>query len=147
MEKLKKPVVVDASVVLKWFIPEEDTVHALKLREAHLQGRLVLAAPELLSYEVANVLRYHPDISQAAIRENIEALFNLGVVLVPPSIVLLDSSVRIAHQFDISVYDASYIALGVEVGASIITADDKLRNRVDKTLRCKSLAEWIKANT
>jgi len=143
MEKLKKPLIVDASVVLKWFIPEEGTEDALKLRDRHLRGHCVLAAPELLSYEVANVLRYHPDISDDMVREDIEALFDIGLVLVPTSVSLLDTAVRIARRFNISVYDASYLALGMEVNAPVITADTKLCHTVGDHLECKSLTEWV----
>src|SRR5437867_337897 len=52
--------VVDASVATKWYLPEADTDAALLLRESHLNGDVRLVSPDLMVYEVANALRYHP---------------------------------------------------------------------------------------
>ena len=48
--------IIDASVVIKWFIEEEDSIKAILLKDEHIQGKTILIAPDLLIYEVANVL-------------------------------------------------------------------------------------------
>ena len=53
-------IVVDASVVVKWFVPEKDTGKALKLRDLYIRGDVELLSPTLLYYEVSNALRHHP---------------------------------------------------------------------------------------
>lgn len=47
-----KFVVVDASVVAKWYVPEIHTISALKL----LDGTFGLCAPDLLPSELGNIL-------------------------------------------------------------------------------------------
>lgn len=47
-----KLVVVDASVVAKWYVPEIHTLAALKL----LDGTYGLDAPDLLPSELGNIL-------------------------------------------------------------------------------------------
>ncbi|AEM38359.1 hypothetical protein Pyrfu_0488 [Pyrolobus fumarii 1A] len=37
-----KPVVADASVIIKWVIPEAYSEHAVRLRDDHLEGRVVV---------------------------------------------------------------------------------------------------------
>jgi len=52
-------IVVDASVVLKWFVEEEWSEQARSLLEAYREEEeLRFSAPKLLEFEVANVLRY-----------------------------------------------------------------------------------------
>ncbi len=59
--------VIDTSVALKWFLEREevDLLQARRLREAYLQGRCILRAPELLLFELANVLK-HSGVSNCA---------------------------------------------------------------------------------
>jgi len=51
-------VVVDSSVLVKWFVPEPDSTLAIALRQAHIDGRIRIAVPDLALLEVANALRY-----------------------------------------------------------------------------------------
>ena len=62
MERLSPIIVIDASVSVKWFIPEKDTEKAMKLRAKHTEGTINLVAPDLILYEVANTLRFHPTL-------------------------------------------------------------------------------------
>jgi len=51
--------VVDTSVLVKWFVPEDDEVpHALALREAHLAGTVSVRICELAAFEAA-AARHH----------------------------------------------------------------------------------------
>jgi predicted nucleic acid-binding protein len=56
MERTK--IVVDASVAVKWFVEEEFSDLALKLRDMHVNGLVDLVAPSLMPYEVLNALKY-----------------------------------------------------------------------------------------
>jgi len=50
----EKHVVVDTSVVVKWFIVKDYSKEARLLRDAYAMGVLDLAAPSILPYEVLN---------------------------------------------------------------------------------------------
>jgi predicted nucleic acid-binding protein len=129
VERASKTLVVDASVVLKWFVPERDTDKAIKLRDWHIDGHLTLMAPDLLVYEVANALRYHPDITEAEIREDVEALFMLDIDLIQPSTEFIASTAEIARRQDISIYDSSYLTLANLASANLVTSDKKLQGK------------------
>ena len=60
-----KTLVLDASVIVKWFNREEDTEKALELKEQYENGSIDLAEPELLAYELGNSLRYNPQFRHA----------------------------------------------------------------------------------
>ena len=40
-----KPVVADASVIIKWVIPEDYSEHATRLLDDHLEGRVAVHTP------------------------------------------------------------------------------------------------------
>ena len=50
-------IVLDASVVLKWIFDDEDGgEQATRLKDAHVAGHEIVAVPDLLFYEIGNVL-------------------------------------------------------------------------------------------
>lgn len=50
--------VLDASVILKWFLKEEDSEKAIDLKTEIIQGNLLVILPDLILYEISNALRY-----------------------------------------------------------------------------------------
>lgn len=130
MERAPQTLVVDASVVAKWFVPEEDSDKAVRLRNRHVEGTLTLMAPDLLVYEVANALAYHPEIEEDGLREDLEALFMIDIELVPPSTELMASIAEKARLNAVSVYDSSYLALAELTATNLVTADRKFHEKV-----------------
>lgn len=53
--------VLDTSVILKWFTQETYSDIALKIREDFYNGVHEIVEPDLLVYEFTNVLRYNPN--------------------------------------------------------------------------------------
>jgi predicted nucleic acid-binding protein len=125
--------VVDASVVAKWFVPEADSEKAVRLRNRHIDGSLNLMAPDLLLYEVANALVYHPEIREGDISEDMEALFAVDIDLVSPSSELMTSIAEGARSRDLSVYDSSYLMLAEVVATNLVTADRGLYEKAKHT--------------
>lgn len=117
--------VVDASVVFKWFVPEEGHEAALALLD---QSRRLIA-PELMLAEVANIAwkaRRRGDITAA------QALNLLARIEEPfDEIVSMRPLFGLAHElgaaFDRPVYDFVYVALAEDRDTVMVTADVKLR--------------------
>jgi len=62
--KLPGSALLDSSVILKWFRRNETWREvALQLRQTYLDGHMLIYVPDLLIYEIANVLRYKPDLT------------------------------------------------------------------------------------
>jgi predicted nucleic acid-binding protein len=133
VERAPKNLVVDASVVAKWFVPEADSDKAVRLRNRHIEGSLNLMAPDLLLYEIANALVYHLEIRDEDIHEDMEALFNVDIELVSPSSELMTSIAEGARRRDVSVYDSSYLVLAEVTATNLVTADRKLHEKVKHT--------------
>ena len=124
--------VLDTSVVLKWIRQEEILANrALSILYTYLEGRNRLIVPTLLAYEVANVLRYKPELSTADVVLALQSLFDLGLEWVSASSILRQRAVVIARTYDIMVYDAAFAAVAESVGATFVTADARLVQRLE----------------
>ena len=126
MERCPRKVVVDASVVAKWLLPEKLTEKALRVRDAHANGDIELTAPDLLIYEVANVLRYRSDVNEEVLGEYVQALHDFGMELEVPGPREILRAAAEARRRDLSVYDGSYLALAKKHATVVLTDDAKL---------------------
>ena len=124
-------VIVDASVVVKWFHDEPKSEEALKLQEAINNGTVSAAVPDLVLYEVANALvrgigKSSPEISAA-----LHVLADMSWDVVAPSTVLLDDAVALAtSRPGLTVYDAVYAGLALRRNAELVTADAGLHRLI-----------------
>ena len=113
-------IVLDASVLIKWFIQEVDSKLALKLKEGLLRDKINIAVPDLILYEILNVLRFKAGITQEAIETVLPALFTLGLEIITPSQRLLREALYLSFASGLSIYDCIYIALANELNAFLI---------------------------
>lgn len=119
--------VVDASVVVKWFVSETLTEEARLL----LSHRLKLHAPELLLAEYANVIWKKVRREElAASPEYADALSDLSEnVTLHPTGDLIERAMQIALDIDHPIYDCLYLACAGVTESTLITADEKLANK------------------
>lgn len=122
-------VIVDASVALKWFLDEDGTPDALALRDV-LVHRVAPVVPSLFFYEIANVLRYTEEFGIEDVKHALAALVAFQFSTRELSGDLAARCVEIAYTFGLTVYDAAYVALGDIMNAPVITADEKLLQKV-----------------
>lgn len=118
--------VVDASVVIKWFVEEPDSPAAHHLRDAHLTGAATLVAPDLLIYEVANALLHNPTFTVEDVQRSIERLYEIDVELLAPPAEVITEAVALASSKRLSFYDALYVQLARHLELPLYTADRKL---------------------
>lgn len=123
--------VVDASVALKWFLPEIHDAHARRL----LTGGHNLLIPDLLFPEVGNILWKRVragDITRVEADTILQTLGGLPLV-VHPSWPLVTVALAIACQAGRTVYDSLYLALAVQENALMVTADEKFYNALQSS--------------
>jgi predicted nucleic acid-binding protein len=130
----KKRYVADASVILKWFTQarEGELEKALQLRSDFKNGTIELYAPDLLVYEIANVLRYKETIQESLISKAIASIFDMDI-LIPVNSQIMTNAVKLARKHGITVYDSSYLSLAREAGGILVTADRKLCKKIENT--------------
>jgi len=125
--------VVDASVVLKWYLRDEtDADAALALQAQHVTGALHLVVPELLYLEVANALRWKRGVSRELADEALAGLWALGLEIAPLTEPLLREALRLAHALGATVHDALYLALARARDCELVTADARFLALVRK---------------
>jgi predicted nucleic acid-binding protein len=116
--------VVDASVAVKWFLPEVHADAAQRL----LDGGFVLIVPDLLFPEVANVLWKRVGRGEITEEQAAAVLQALGTLPLQVSAswprVLL--ALEITCRTQRTVYDSLYLALAVHESCPMVTADRKL---------------------
>jgi predicted nucleic acid-binding protein len=119
-------VVVDASVVVKWFVEEEETKEALEIRDGHIEGRVKIIAPELMPFEALNALHHKRLFETAELVEISDALEAYSFDLRPLRGDYARRTLEIAEESHLTVYDATYIALAEMEGARFVTSDLKM---------------------
>ena len=123
-------IILDASVVVKWFSEEEYTEKALEIRERIRRGEERVIVPDLLLYELANALNYNPNFNVNDVSYALKSIFDMDLDIVTPLPEIINLAITIAFEYTITVYDAFYIALAKDLRFSFITADARLCERV-----------------
>ena len=121
---------VDASVAVKWFLPEihcEAAGRVLKLKRE-------LLAPDLIWAEVGNTLWKKVRRNEISPEEAAGILkdFLRFPIQTFGSKLLLDIACSLAGQCSVSVYDGLYLALAVSQKCSLVTADRKFYESMQK---------------
>ncbi len=127
MERCRE-VVLDSSVVVKWFSAETKTEAALKLRDSYMEGSLQLTISEVLLAEVANALRYKPDYDADKLKEALTQLFNLRMKVAHLTESLLLRAGEIAYDGKTNLYDAVPVAIAEARKTVCITADEQTQH-------------------
>jgi predicted nucleic acid-binding protein len=132
--------VVDASVVIKWFVEETEANHARKL----LGDRYELLAPDLLGPESGNILWKKVRRGELTADEArlICAALGKQPILISPSGLVLESALEIALDTGRTVYDGCYLALAMLTACQLVTADRRLFNSLQDSRYARHLL-WI----
>ena len=134
--------IVDASVAVKWFVPERYYEKALRLRDAYLDEEIDLTSPDLIVYEVANALRFHRvyKLSTEDVVNAVRDIIDLGIVRRLTSEDWL-RAVELSIDMEVSIYDAAYGALALISNGILVTSDEKLHERIKDRVRVVMLNE------
>lgn len=125
--------VVDSSIVFKWYRQpgdEEYVPQAVSLLERHLHGDFEIHVPDLLFYELGNILRFKETLVSKDALTILRETFALALQIHPIDLLLAEETFRLAREHDITFYDASFVALSYLLQASFITADKKLFSKL-----------------
>lgn len=133
-------IVVDASVVVKWLVPEVHSDAAVSVLAADSE----LQAPELLLAEVGNILWKKHRAKELSGEEADLALLALAAapVTLHPHKPLLAAAFQIARAHDRTVYDSLYLALARSLDGTFLTADERLVNAL-RGSELEANVEWL----
>ena len=124
-------IVLDASVILKWVLDEEPQgSSARSYRNQHLAGNNQIAVPELLFYEIASGLVARTSLTPEEAIEGFTRIVETELESHNLRVEDFATAIQMSRQFNISLYDSSYIALAAALGCEFITADAHLAKKV-----------------
>jgi predicted nucleic acid-binding protein len=135
------PYVVDASVAVKWYF---DEAHSAQAARVLADDRCDLVAPDFIRIEVAavawkRVVRKEIEAQKA---ESIVSEFLNVPLHLESAADLVSAALRVALQTQRTVYDAIYLALAVQSGHPLLTADRRLFDAVKAGPLAQHIA-WI----
>lgn len=134
--------VVDASVAVKWYVPEVHSEKAAIL----LNSNHKLIAPDLLLPEFGNILWKKVQRGEIPVETSrvIKEEFTVLMLEIYPSQVLLDNAFELAIALQRTVYDCFYLALAVQQKCQMVTADEKFYNALRNTTYINNLL-WVES--
>lgn len=132
--------IVDASVLLAAFFPDENHAQAQALLGDHVTGQVRLVSPTLLLYEVANAAVYAARRGRVSADDAEAVLATIEELGIELHAVDWRAMLALAREFDRSAYDAAYLALAQARQEPLVTADRRLCNAVCDRL---DWVQWI----
>jgi predicted nucleic acid-binding protein len=136
--------VIHANVLIKLYVPEVLSQKADSLFRDAENRRIDLIAPDLIYPEAGNILwkkQRLKELSRPDVEEITEAMLSLPLVVEPVKL-LLPLAVDIAIGYNITVYDAAYVALATVYKTTLVTADKKLVDNLSKTILTNNI-RWL----
>ncbi len=127
--------VIDASVLIKFYVPEILSDRAERLLAKVGNKDIDLLAPDLIYPEAGNILwkkQRLKELTHSEAEEITDAILSLPL-MIEASKSLLPLAVDIAIACGITVYDALYLSLAKVYETTLMTADRKLVDVLAKT--------------
>lgn len=127
--------VLDASVCAKWYLPPANETfvnESLSVFEGYSRSRVQLLVPDLFWAELGNIFWKAvraKKMSPASAETALDSALRLGIPATPSASVAREA-LAIATAFDRTFYDAVYVALAKISGIPLLTADERLANRL-----------------
>lgn len=138
----QKVIVADASVIVKWFVEEDYTKNALKMKKDYITGKIDIWSTQLMPFEVLNALRYNQQLAQDEIAKTSNSLSKFKIALHPLVDEIAELCIQDALKYGLSVYDSSYLALSKAFDKDLYTADERMLSKVPRKERIAHLKEY-----
>ncbi len=127
--KLPSAYVMDCSVTLSWFFPEERSPATEALLDAFPTSRVTV--PELWLFELGNGLllanRRDASVTESFITRFLDQILKKPITIDRTASDRAVSAIRhLAARHQLSIYDATYLDLAIRAGLPLATLDQKL---------------------
>ena len=123
--------VIDTSVIVKWFVTDDElyTKEAEQILKDAVANKIVLYTPSLARYELGNsIVKRKTNLLSAF--DYLETFYKSPITIVDETEELALLTYRIAHEYTLTYYDASFVALAKQENAILITDNTKHQAKV-----------------
>lgn len=124
--------ILDSSVIFKWFYEEEESDKALQIYRDIKEEKILLSLPRLFYYEIGNIFLNHQPYSDEKIARSCEILEILPATFYDFDYFDWQQIIEKSHQYNLSFYDYTYVFLARKLNTNLITADKKLYKKTKK---------------
>ena len=139
--------VVDTSVLIKWIKTKDEELlaEARRLLRQVESKPLSVHVPALLLYEIGKILLLKTNLDPDELEKAIDELEALPFIVAPPATPLLQRAARVGREFILTFYDASFLALAVELWRAIPLAELGSSRKPEWAVVAKRLCEALLA--
>ncbi|HET9766810.1 MAG TPA: type II toxin-antitoxin system VapC family toxin [Thermoanaerobaculia bacterium] len=133
--------VVDASVVLRWFVAQEPgAAEAAHWLEKFAEDADLLVAPDLLRFELLGALaRLQLGRSMDWATKAFSRFERLGLRLLPTDEQIAQRALQLSRELRIAGWDAVYLAHAESLNTSWVTGDERILRRLSGDPRLEAL--------
>lgn len=123
------PVILDCSVTISWFIPDEFCKNSLNIRDKISEEGAIV--PTIWSLEVGNVLLISERRKRITKEQRQIALYTLNELPIKTDELTFKNAwfetIEIAEKYNLSLYDACYLELSLRCNYHLATFDNNLK--------------------
>lgn len=125
-------IVIDSSVIVKWLDQQDEKylTEAEAILSDAREEKIILSAPELAKYEVGNALLTGKRLNVSQASEALNFFYSLPIHFFADSLNLSLVTSKIVDESSITYYDASFVALAKQLGATLVTDNVKHQEKV-----------------
>jgi len=134
--------VLDTSVVLKWFKEERYAKIALKIKDEFVKGVHEIVVPDLILYEMANAMKYTEGFNTKLIKDSLTNFVAMDINIVTPTEEVMNLAIELAYKYGITIYDSVFVSLAKLIDATFVTADETLYEKVKDLKFVKFITEF-----
>ncbi len=125
--------ILDTSVVIKWFHTsgENHTIQARKLWKDLSEGEVEIILPDILPLELLNAFIKGKSASTERSYAILVEFYKLPLTIVDVSLPVLEIAAELMEQYNLTSYDAYFLALAHYEGCKLISNDQKAHRQIN----------------
>lgn len=122
-----RTIVVDTSVFAKWLSKknEDNVATADQILQDLRSNKIEILVPELIKYELGNVLLKGKQLTPQEAYVSLATIYSLPITFLTESEDIAKETYTIAHQANITYYDAAFLSIAKQYNAILVTENMK----------------------
>jgi predicted nucleic acid-binding protein len=116
--------------LVKWFSQEKGSEEADRLLEALEKKKIEIFLPGLVKYELGNALLKGKELTFSQAKTALRIFYELPLIFMEENLELAKLTYKLAEKFNLTYYDACFLALAKSQKLTLITANPKHQQKI-----------------